>query len=169
MSIPEPEPQHLLAVFNAAPDAYLVLSPDLRIVLVNDCYLQTFGLRREDLAGKGLEELFGEAGNPVTVAMTRSAAQLRQSRQPDAWPAGPYQPAGSAIPARYGQVVNSPVPDGKGRLQYILHKVILLPSLADGEQPVTDTRSPVLDQQRKADQVLNSLNEGFIEIDGEYC
>jgi PAS domain-containing protein len=171
MRVPEPEPHHLLAIFNAAPEAYLVLSPDLRIVLANDCYLHTFGLHREAWWA-------GPSGNCSGRARGRHApggrghatfrGQLRQSRQPEAWPAGPYQPAGADGPARYGQVLNSPVPDGEGRLQYILHKVTPAPGPAAAEQPGADARPVGPEPQRKAEQVLDSFNAAFIEMDGEY-
>lgn len=172
MRVPEPEPHHLLAIFNAAPEAYLVLSPDLRIVLANDCYLHTFGLRREALVGRPFGELFGEDGgpaaHPVAAAMQRSAGQLQHSRQPDAWPAGLYQPVGSGGPAGYGQVLNSPVPDGEGRLQYILHRVTPVPGPDVAEPSATDARLAAPDSQRKAEQILNSFNAALVELDGEY-
>jgi PAS domain S-box-containing protein len=172
MRAPEPEPEHLLAIFNAAPEPYLVLSPDLRIVLANDCYLHTFGFRRETLVGRSFGELFGEAageaGNPAAAAMHRSAGQLHQTGRPDAWPPVPYQPTGSGALPGYGQVLNTPVPGAEGRLQYILHKVTPVPGPAVGAGPEADARQAALRQQEKAEQILNSFNAALVELDGEY-
>ncbi|HEX8530065.1 MAG TPA: PAS domain-containing protein, partial [Cytophagales bacterium] len=111
--------------------------------------------------------LFG-AGSGVAAAMQRAAGQLGERQPPDAWPAGPYQPLGSGGPIRYGQVLNSPVPDAEGRLQYILHRVTPVSGPHIAAPPATDARPDAPDSQRKAEQILNSFSAALVELDGEY-
>jgi len=42
------------ALFESAPDPYLVLVPDLKIVAVSEAYLQATMTRREEILGRGL-------------------------------------------------------------------------------------------------------------------
>ncbi len=52
------EPIDYQAIMRAAPDLYLVLSPDLKILDASDAYLQTTRVTREEIIGLYLSELF---------------------------------------------------------------------------------------------------------------
>src|SRR5690242_8147720 len=54
----DPKPQDYQAIFDAAPGNYLLLSPDLTIVGVNQCYLSATKTVREEIVGRPLFEIF---------------------------------------------------------------------------------------------------------------
>src|SRR5579871_6986839 len=55
-------------LFESAPGAYLVLTPDLRIVAVTDAYLRATMTEREKIVGRSLFEVFPD--NPDEVGAT---------------------------------------------------------------------------------------------------
>ena len=63
-------------LFEAAPDSYLVLAPDLTIIAVNDAYLRATMTQRDSIVGKPLFEVFPD--NPDDPA-TEGARNLRAS------------------------------------------------------------------------------------------
>ena len=54
----------LLKILQTAPEAYLILSPDLEIIEVTDAYLAATGCKREELLGRYVFNAFPD--NPAT-------------------------------------------------------------------------------------------------------
>src|SRR5262245_31696320 len=75
------------ALFAATPGLYLVLSPDLRIVAVNDAYCRGTMTRREDIIGRHLFEVFpdnpDEAGATGVNNLSVSLNRVRTLKLPD--------------------------------------------------------------------------------------
>ena len=64
------------ALFEAAPGSFLVLDPELRIVAVSDAYLAATMIRRDDVLGRGIFEVFPD--NPDDPSAT-GVGNLRAS------------------------------------------------------------------------------------------
>ena len=50
-------PPDFQAIFDATPGNYLLLSPDLTIIGVNECYLAATMTNREQIVGRGLFDI----------------------------------------------------------------------------------------------------------------
>ncbi|WP_187632079.1 PAS domain-containing protein [Hymenobacter lutimineralis] len=111
-----------LSVFNALPDAGLLLAPDLTVVAANDAYLAATHTRRETLVGQNILAAFPD--NPAAPELAASLAQVQRTGQPHQTPPLRYPSA----PARYWQARHVPVPDEQGQLAYILHLLSELPA-----------------------------------------
>ncbi len=77
----------LAAAFEASPNPYLLLTPDLRIAEVNQAYVEVTGARREDILGRPLFTTF-DAGPgedaPENVRQVRASLEkARDTRQRD--------------------------------------------------------------------------------------
>jgi PAS domain S-box-containing protein len=59
--------------FDASPNPYMLLSPDLRYAGMNQAYLDAVGRKRDELVGRPIFEVFDAAGESASVT------QLRQS------------------------------------------------------------------------------------------
>src|ERR1043165_5797756 len=73
------------SLFESAPGLYLVLSPDLKIVGVNDAYLRATMTKREDIVGRGIFEVFPD--DPLATGVGNLHASLKrvlQNKVPDA-------------------------------------------------------------------------------------
>jgi PAS domain S-box-containing protein len=121
------------AVFEAAPEPYLLLSPpDFRIVGVNEAYLQATLTTRDELVGRLLFDAFPD--NPDDTSAT-GVANLSTSLQrvlataaPDAMAIQKYdirRPVsdGGGFEERYWQPLNTPVLGPDGAVRYIIHHV----------------------------------------------
>jgi len=119
-------------LFESAPGAYLVLSPDLTIVAVSTAYLEATMTRREDIVGRALFEVFPD--NPHDPAadgvrnLRASLDRVRASMRPDTMAIQKYDirrpdALGGGFEERYWSPVNSPVVDGSGTLVNIIHRV----------------------------------------------
>ncbi len=120
------------ALFEAAPDIYLVLRPDFTIVAATEARLRATMTRREDIIGRSLFDVFPD--NPDDPA-TSGARNLRTSLErvrlrlvPDAMPVQKYdirrpESEGGGFEERYWSPVNSPVLAPDGTLAYIIHRV----------------------------------------------
>jgi len=120
------------ALFESAPDLYLILDPQLVIVGVNDAYARSTKTRREDIVGKGLFEVFPDNPDDPAAEGVRNlhASLLRvlQTRAPDAMPVQKYdirlpESEGGGFEARYWSPLNTPVLNADGGVIYIIHKV----------------------------------------------
>jgi len=127
-----PSPQDYQTIFDAAPGNYLLLSPDLTIVGVNQCYLTATMTRREDIVGRGLFEIFPdnpEDANADGVRKLRASLErVIAGKRPDRMPVQKYdirrpEWEGGGFEERYWSPLNSPVLDDRGEVSYIIHWV----------------------------------------------
>jgi signal transduction histidine kinase len=116
-------------LFEAAPNLYLVLVPDLTIVAASNAYLSATFTKRDEVLGKGIFEVFPD--NPGDAAAT-GVGNLRASLQrvlvtkaPDAMAVQKYDIPlpGGGFEERFWSPLNTPVVDAKGEVLYIIHRV----------------------------------------------
>jgi PAS domain S-box-containing protein len=130
------------ALFEATPDPYLVLSPELRIVAVSDAYLRATMTRREELVGQGMFEAFPDnPDDPLAdgVSNLRSSFEraIRSGRR-DLMPLQRYdvRDERGLWLEKYWKPANWPVFDD-GRLIAMVHHVTEVT-----EQAKTQTATP---------------------------
>lgn len=120
------------AVFESAPDAYLLLAPDpprFTMVAANEARLRVTMTRREDVIGRPLFEVFPD--NPTDPHATgvqnllASLHEVLRTGKPHRMALQKYdiRSPGGAFEERYWDPLNSPVFDERGNLIYIIHRV----------------------------------------------
>lgn len=113
----------LAALFNAAPNPYVILDPDLVIVGCNAAYLAVTGRRREQIVGRNIFEAF--PSDPASVGGRMLRASLNKvllENRADELALIPYDTSqpGEAPAMRYWSATHTPVRDADGALRYIL-------------------------------------------------
>jgi signal transduction histidine kinase len=107
----QPSAAHWQAAFRAAPDPYLLLSPELVILDASDAYLETTRTRREQIVGRPVFEVVPddpEVAVPDGVRSLRgSVRRVLETKAPD----------------RIGNALNTPVLGADGAVVAILHRV----------------------------------------------
>lgn len=129
--MPAPAPD-LLSVFSALPSACLLLSPELVVEAVSDAYLVSTGIKRADLIGRYVFDVFPD--NPDTPEahsvqdVRASMEQVLATGQPHDLPVQPYDTPNPAKPGqfieRYWQTRNSPVLNEQGQVIHLIHTVV---------------------------------------------
>ncbi|HEX5556915.1 MAG TPA: ATP-binding protein [Gaiellales bacterium] len=120
------------ALFEAAPGSFLVLDPDLRIAAVSDAYVAATMIRRDDVLGRGIFDVFPD--NPDDPAasgvgnLRASLERVRKTGRADTMAVQKYDirrpdSEGGGFEVRYWSPVNSPVLDDLRRVRYIIHRV----------------------------------------------
>jgi PAS domain S-box-containing protein len=120
------------ALFEGAPNLYLVLTPDLKIVAVSDAYCRATMTDRKAILERGIFDVFPD--NPADSTST-GVSNLRSSlervlkfRRPDAMAVQKYdipkpKSEGGGFDVRYWSPLNSPVVNGNGDVSWIIHRV----------------------------------------------
>ncbi len=119
-------------LFESASAAFLVLSPEFRIVAVSEAYLRQTMTRREEILGRHLFEVFPD--NPVDRAATgvenlrASLERVLKHGKPETMAIQKYdirrpEAEGGGFEERYWSPVNSPVFGPDGAIAYLLHRV----------------------------------------------
>lgn len=120
------------AVFDFAPDAYLLLAPDaprFTMLAANDARLRATMTRLEDVIGRPLFEVFPD--NPTDAGATgvrnleASLCEVLRTGKPHRMPLQKYdirKPDGE-FEERYWDPLNTPVLDDRGALICIIHRV----------------------------------------------
>jgi PAS domain S-box-containing protein len=120
------------ALFEAAPNLYLVLTPDLRIVAVSDAYARATMTERASILGRGLFDVFPDnPDDPAATGVSNLRASLMrvlQFRRPDAMAVQRYdirkpESEGDGFEVRYWAPLNSPVINKAGEVAWIIHRV----------------------------------------------
>jgi len=119
-------------LFESVPGLFLVLKPDLSIVGASDAYLNATKTKREEIAGRGLFEVFPDNPNDPTadgVSNLRSSLErVLKNRVADTMALQKYdirrpESEGGGFEERYWSPVNSPVLGAEGEIEYIIHRV----------------------------------------------
>jgi two-component system sensor histidine kinase EvgS len=125
-------PPDFQALFESAPDPYLVLDPELVIVGVSDAYARATMTQREQILGRGIFEVFPDnPDDPAAEGVRNLRASLRRvlkSGKPDAMPVQKYdirkpEEEGGGFEERYWSPLNTPVRSRDGTLAFIIHRV----------------------------------------------
>jgi signal transduction histidine kinase len=120
------------AVFESAPELYLLLTEDLTIVAASNAYLRATMTRREEIVGRGLFEVFPDNPNDPMATGTHnlraSLERVRQDRVPDVMAVQKYdvrrpESDGGEFEERYWSPTNSPVLSTTGGIEYIIHRL----------------------------------------------
>ena len=149
-SLTVPPPPDYRALFESAPESYLVLTPALIIVAVSDAYLQATMTKREEILGRYLFDVFPDnPGDPTTTGVSNLWASLDrvlQNRSSDAMAVQKYdirrpESEVGGFEVRYWSPVNSPVLGADGEVAYE-------EEAAAGAKLPSDERSATLLQHR---------------------
>ncbi len=125
-------PLDFRALFETAPDAYLVLAADLTIIAVSDVYLRATLTVREQILGRHVFEVFPDDPNDAeatgVAALRASFLRVVNDRRAHAMAVQRYpirRPTadGDEFEERYWSPLNTPVLGGDGRVAYIIHRV----------------------------------------------
>ncbi|GEM_PF-1852116 len=128
----EPTPEQFRALFENAPGLFLVLAPDLTIVAVTEGYLAATMTKRDEIIGRHLFDVFPDNPNETDASGVRNlsaslATVLRQKTEHrmavQRYPVRKPLEHGGEFEVRYWSPLNSPVLDGKGNVQFIIHRV----------------------------------------------
>lgn len=128
----EPASLDFRALFESAPGLYLVLTPDFSIVAVSNAYLEATMIKRRDILGRGIFEVFPDnPGEPDATGVRNLRASLERVKQfarADTMPVQKYdirrpESEGGGFEERYWSPLNSPVIGPDGRVEYIIHRV----------------------------------------------
>lgn len=122
----------LRSLFQAAPDPYLVLDRNFRVVAVNRAYLQVTMAAGDEITGRSVFELFpqnpdhsdpdalnGLKASLERVLELRSTDVIELQRQQIRLPAA----AGGGFAERLWSITNTPVLDAAGEVAFIINRV----------------------------------------------
>ncbi len=161
-------------LFEAAPNLYLVLTPDLRIVAVSDAYCRATMTERAGILGRGVFEAFPD--NPDDPAATgvgslrSSLMRVLQFRRPDAMAIQRYdikRPAsdGDGFEVRYWATLNAPVMNKAGEVAWIIHRVedvtemLRLREQGDERTKLAHSQQEMIEQLRSTSKFLDAVVE----------
>ncbi|HEX6239911.1 MAG TPA: ATP-binding protein, partial [Polyangiales bacterium] len=120
------------ALFEGAPDLYLVLDPALIIMAASNAYLRATMTRREQVLGRHIFDVFPDnPDDPASTGVSNLRASLERVRQQGAADTMAVQKydvrrpdmEGGGFEERFWSPVNTPVFGQGGELRYIIHKV----------------------------------------------
>ena len=123
----EPTELTFRLLFQSSPDSYLVVTTALRIVAVTDSYCKATMIRREEILGRHLFDVFPD--NPHTAGANDLRASLERvidHGAPDSVELMRYdtrRPEDERAGEHSWKAMNYPVFDASGDLAYIIHRV----------------------------------------------
>ncbi|WP_375436541.1 PAS domain-containing protein [uncultured Hymenobacter sp.] len=176
------EDEGLTSIFNALPEAYLLLSPDLLIEAASDSYLAATLTQRGELLGQHLFAAFPD--NPETPEakgvqnLRDSLEQVRTMSQPHEMALQHYDVPDPKNPGqfveRYWLPRNTPVLDAQGRLRHYIHSVINVTESIRVEAELRESRArevvsqAAIDRERQVLQaVIQQAPVGICLLEGE--
>ena len=160
------------ALFEGAPNLYLVLSPDLTIVAVSDAYCRATLTERARIIGRHLFDVFPD--NPDDPGATgvnnlrASLVRVLQFRRPDAMAVQKYDirrpdSEGGGFEERHWAPHNAPVLNEAGKVAWIIHRVedvtemVRLQEKADARTQHVRNQQDVIDQLQKTTSFLDAV------------
>ena len=149
----------LAAAFDASPNPYMLLTPELRYAGMNAAYLTAVGARREDLLGRGLFEVFDsgptEEGRANARQLRASFERVLKEGRRDhlaliryALPK-PDADGRLVFEERFWSATHTPIHDADGRIAYILQHTTDITELEQLRRRVAGA-----DRKRTLDSIL---------------
>ena len=119
-----PEPADFAAIFDASPNCYLLLTPDLRIASANAAYLASVDRPAADIVGRKLFDAFPPTADDDVRPLQRSLEHARDCGESSdiallRYPV-PEDSSGATTAERYWSLTHTPIVDAAGRVRYIL-------------------------------------------------
>ncbi|HET8936460.1 MAG TPA: PAS domain S-box protein [Polyangiales bacterium] len=155
-------------LFRSAPHAYLVVSPELRVLGANACYLNKLRTNRDDLVGQPfvdlIPRLLHDPTGDVASELRASLQRVLRSQQSDRLDVRRYElPGAGASDRQPFRLCNTPLLDENGSLTGILHS---LEDCGDYEKGNLEHRyAEVLDSA--PDAIVVVASDGRIELVNE--
>lgn len=114
--------------FHASPNAYILLTPDLVLVDINNAHLRMTGFERQEVLGRHLFEVFPVPGEEQVQQLRASFARVVASKVEDTihhlhYPIVHRTEGGEVWEDRYWTVVNTPLFDEEDTVSLILNFV----------------------------------------------
>jgi len=116
-------------LFETVPGLYLILSPDLSIIAVNDAYTRATMTRREEILSRHLFDVFPDNPEDQTADgvsnLHASLLKVIRTRKPHTMAIQKYdiRRRDGSFEVRYWSPMNLPVLDESGELSAIIHRV----------------------------------------------
>lgn len=162
------------AAFEALPTGVALLTPALVYVEANPAYLRLAGRRREELIGRYIFEAFPDNPHDRSATGTRNLAtslrRVASTGQRDAMAIQRYdtQPPGEpgVWHERYWSILNVPVLDSGGRVQWVLHRVeevteLLRAKSGSRESPASFMEAELYNRARELQEVNERLRGAY--------
>ena len=115
------------ALFDSSPGLLLVLDQHLFIVAVTDSYLRATMMRREDIVGQHLFDVFPDSPDDATGVsnLRKSLERVIRDKSRDEMGVQKFciRGAGDELEERYWSPVNTPILGAGARVKYIIHCV----------------------------------------------
>jgi len=167
----------LLAVFQALPGAYLLLSPELIIEEVSEAYLGEALTGRGQLIGRYLFEVFPDNPQaPQAHAVRNLQASLQQvlaTGQPHHMAVQRYDVPNPKLPGqfieRYWRPTNTPIQDADGRVRHLLHSVVNVTDQQHTAAQLRASQHRAQTAQADADHRRAQLARAFQQVPAAIC
>lgn len=169
-------PPRLGDVFEASPNAYMILDAELRFVTANPAYLALTGSRLEDLVGKHVIARFPhDETNPENEnarLLRMSFEKVLATGQSDHLALIRYRVArtpGGPLEDRYWSATNSPLATHEGKVAYILQHttdVTDVARLQGVDDPSTALAAGILGRAELVQSANRSLDERIARLHG---
>ncbi|MET3899028.1 PAS domain S-box-containing protein [Devosia sp. UYZn731] len=137
----------LAALFDAAPNPYVVLDLNLVIFGANEAYLKVVGRARDEITGRHVFDAFpSDPQSPPGRLLRESLAKVLQTQRPDHIALIPYNTARAGEPAqmRHWSATHTPIFDENGAMTFILQHttdITELEALRQGDSVSTPDQS----------------------------
>lgn len=170
----ETNPGFWAAVFEATPEPHLLMTPEFRIVGVNEAYLRATHTERARILGRWMFEVFPD--NPAVPQanavrnLKASLERVLEKRAADEMPIQRYDirtPDGQGFEERYWKPLNTPVLGPRGEVSAIIHWVEDVTELvrmrAHNESAEAEFER-TLAQQAEAMERANTARDEFLSV-----
>jgi len=151
------------ALFDSSPGLLLVLDQHLFIVAVTDSYLRATMMRREDIVGQHLFDVFPDNPDDATGVsnLRKSLERVIRDKTRDEMGVQKFciRGAGDELEERYWCPVNTPILGAGGRVKYIIHCVEDVTEVvrlkAGGQQSRDDSEGAEMAADSRGEGVIN--------------
>lgn len=157
-------------IFNTAPVGSYLLSPDAEAIVfaVNEEFLKVSTLRREDMVGKSLFEIFphneADPDDTGVEALRRSILRAIETGKPDHLPLQRFplwvtaKDGSSRYEERFWRAVNTPIFDTSGKLICVSHTTTDVTTAHLTQQALTAS-------EQRFRSLFEAINQGFCVIE----